>query len=128
MYHFFQIKDDSGLKDYLSKNLEKLNYLDLSVSSITGTLFEAIDLPSLKQLYLDFCNKLCCQNLRYLDKFAKLKLLSLFGSHVELEKGAEKYINIKWKFEDLFSHQFFENIFPLLMETLFCLFTKFSPL
>ena len=78
-----------GLKEYLGSNLKKLSYLDLSVSNITGVLFEGIDIPSLKTLYLDFCNKLCNQNLRCLDNFQKLKSLSIFGSDVEIESGKQ---------------------------------------
>ena len=89
LYHsnFFQIKDEFGLKEYLGSNLKKLSYLDLSVSNITGILFEGIEMPSLKTLYLDFCNKLCNQNLRCLDNFQKLKSLSIFGCDVEIESG-----------------------------------------
>lgn len=80
-----KIKDEFGLKEYLGSNLKKLSYLDLSVSNITGILFEGIEMPSLKSLYLDFCNKLCNQNLRCLDNFQKLKSLSIFGCDVEIE-------------------------------------------
>ena len=73
--------------------------MDLSVSNITGVLFEGIEMPSLKTLYLDFCNKLCNQNLRCLDNFQKLKSLSIFGSDVEIESGkqsAQKSARFIW--------------------------------
>ena len=73
--------------------------MDLSVSNITGVLFEGIEMPSLKTLYLDFCNKLCNQNLRCLDNFQKLKSLSIFGSDVEIESGkqyAQKTTRFIW--------------------------------
>ena len=96
-YFCFQIKDDVGLKEYLGSNLKKLSYLDISVSNITGVLFEGIEVPSLKTLYLDFCNKLCNQNLRCLDNFQKLKSLSIFGSDVEIESGKQsKAKENKW--------------------------------
>ena len=64
----------------------------MSLSSITGTLFEGVDLPVLRHLYLDFCSKLTNQNLRHLDHFGKLKILSLFGTDVELVSKIEQVI------------------------------------
>ena len=80
--------------------------MDLSVSIITGILFEGIEMPALKTLYLDFCNKLCNQNLRCLDNFQKLKSLSIFGSDVEIESGKQSAKKVQDVFEFVLSLEY----------------------
>ena len=63
-------------------------------------------MPSLKTLYLDFCNKLCNQNLRCLDNFQKLKSLSIFGCNVEIESGKQSAKKVQDVFEFVLSLEY----------------------
>ena len=81
---------------FIAKNNNYLKTLDLSASGISGSLFKTLCLPYLKSLYLDFCPKLDPSKFG-LENFPKLKLLSLYGSEIEMDTNDSMIKVIKTK-------------------------------
>ena len=79
---------------FIAKNNNYLKSLDLSASGISGSIFKTLCLPTLKTLYLDFCPKLDSSKFG-LENFHKLKLLSLYGSDIEMDTKDSKTKVIK---------------------------------
>lgn len=78
-----KVKDETGLQSMLSKNCDSLLFLDLSGTSVTGTVFcQVMVMKNLKQLLLDFCSKLNRDILKVAfsqHQVPRLKKLSLYG-------------------------------------------------
>ena len=81
------MKDHTGLDIFIAKNNNYIQYLDLSGTAITGSIFKTLSLPSLNSLYLDFCQKLDSSKFGF-DNFPNLRKLSIYGSDITMEPSA----------------------------------------